>query len=162
MDRRVAPAVVAVLLAIAAALFPPSRPQSAGAVSAGKLFFAMQIADEQGAVVAQPKLLGMCGVPLEMRLADPDNLASPRMSLRLLPDRQRDGSYEIAFELSVPGRMDKGKGTIQVFPGEEKSTRVDYPGGHFDVQLAAFAVPSAELQLYLEHGVQLHQRPQRT
>lgn len=168
MDRRIAPAAAAVLLAILALVFPSGTASKLAVVEADKadsqdrLFFAMEIADEQGEILAQPKLMGMCGVPLEMRLADPLDLHSPKMSLTLLPDLQRDGSYEIAFELSVPGRMDKGTGTISVRPGEEKSARVDYPGGHFDVQLAAFAVPSTEFHLFLQHGVSAGRSPRRT
>lgn len=166
MERRVVPAVAIVVLAIAAVFAPVSpsaeRPSAEVVESGERLFFAMEIADEQGEILAQPKLLGMCGVPLEMRLADPLDLRSPKMKLTLLPDLQVDGSYEIAFELSVPGRIDKGTGTISVRPGEERSTRVDYPGGHFEVQLAAFTVPSTEFQLFLQHGVSTGRLPRRT
>lgn len=166
MDRRVVPALAIALLALVAVVFPSSTvtqtSDSVASAPAERLFFAMEIADEQGEVLAQPKLMGMCGVPLEMRLADPEDLRSPKMKLTLLPDLQRDGSYEIAFELSVPGRIDKGTGTISVRPGEERSTRVDYPGGHFDVMLAAFTVPSTEFQLFLEHGVSAGRLPRRT
>lgn len=166
MDRRVAPAIAIVLLALAAVAFPSTPATGRDAVqvaeSGERLFFAMEIADEQGEVLAQPKLLGMCGVPLEMRLADPQDLRSSKVKLTLLPDLQVDGSYEIAFELTVPGKMDKGTGTISVRPGEERSTRVDYPGGHFDVQLAAFTVPSTEFQLFLEHGISAGRLPRRT
>lgn len=158
VNRHAAPALLATLLASAAFFAPPAPVEPAAtsrsaAVQGGeKLFFAMSIADEKGETVAEPKLLGVCGVPLEMTLAEPGKLSSPRMSLLLEPQSQRDGSYEIAFELSIPGRVDKGKGTMRLFPGEEKSTLVSYPGGHFEVQLAAFAVPSSALQLYLHHG----------
>ena len=86
MDRRIAPALVAVLLALAAAVFPageplaPAPPAQATADD-GRVFFAMHIADEHGAVLAEPRLLGLHGVPLEMTLADPGNLEVPRMSL---------------------------------------------------------------------------------
>ncbi|AKU92916.1 hypothetical protein [Vulgatibacter incomptus] len=160
MDRRVAPAVAAVLLATAAFVFGPAEGSARTADQAplaskrfdDKLFLAMSIADEKGTVLAEPKLLGMCGVPLEMNLVEPGALEMPRVSLVLQPEWQRDGSYEIAFELSVPGRIDRGRGTMRLRPGEEKSAQVSYPGGHFDVQLAAFAVPSPEFKLYLEHG----------
>ena len=180
MNRHAAPALLATLLASAAFFAPPAPVETAaasprsGAVHGGafhggglhggeKLFFAMSIADEKGETVAEPKLLGVCGVPLEMTLAEPSKLSSPRMSLLLEPQSQRDGSYEIAFELSIPGRVDKGKGTLRLFPGEEKSTLVSYPGGHFEVQLAAFTVPSSALQLYLHHGAGRHLAgPRRT
>ncbi|HEY0839821.1 MAG TPA: hypothetical protein VGD74_06520 [Vulgatibacter sp.] len=157
MSRRAAPALIATLVAAAAFVFPPPDSAQGPAPSASrgqgeKLFFAMSIADEKGQVVAEPKLLGVCGVPLEMTLAEPGKLRMPKMSLLLEPQWQHDGSYEIAFELSIPGRIDRGKGTMRLFPGEEKSALVSYPGGHFEVQLAAFAVPSDALQLYLHHG----------
>jgi len=156
VNRHAAPALLATLLASAAFVAPPAAPvpgvETAAPHAGEKLFFAMSIADESGAMVAEPKLLGVCGVPLEMTLAEPGKLSTPRMSLLLEPQFQKDGSYEIAFELSIPGRIDKGKGTMRLFPGEEKSTLVSYPGGHFEVQLAAFTVPSQALDLYLHHG----------
>lgn len=165
-QRRFVPALVAGLLAVAAAAFPPAAPVSGTAFAAPrvqeKLFFAMQIADEQGAVLAEPKLLGLGGVPLEMTLRDAGPLRAPTMSLRLQPATLRDGSYEISFELSVPGRVRNGKGTLRLRPGEEQVATVRYPGGHLEVQLAAFAVPSQEFDLYLEHGITGSQRPART
>ena len=167
MNARVAPALVAMLLAAAAAIAPavpePEAPGAAVLAAGGeKLFFSMSIADEQGAVIAEPKLLGLCGVPVEMTLADPGNLEMPKMSLRLESALEADGFYEIAYELAIPGLDAHGKGTFRVRPGEEKATRLTYPGGHLDMQLAAFTVPSAEFQLYLRHGVEKPQRPTRT
>lgn len=168
MDRRVAPALVAALLALAAAAFPGStattgeRPAPA-TDGDRKLFFAMHIADEHGSVLAQPRLLGLSDVPLEMTLAEPGNLGIPRLSLRLEPAPLEDGSFEIAYELEVPRLAAHGTGVVRMRPGEEKWTRVEYPGGHLEVQLAAFAVPSAEFDLYLEHGIRLsRQGPGRT
>jgi len=167
MSRRNVPAFIAVLLAVSAFAFAPPGTEGTSASAARtasteriqeKLFFALSIADEQGEIVAEPKLLGMCGVPVEMTLSEPGRLEVPRLSLLLEPEWQRDGSYEIAFELSIPGRLDRGKGSMRLRPGEEKSTQVAYPGGYFEVQLAAFTVPSPEFQLYLQHGARsLHQ-----
>ena len=168
MKRRAVPALVAMVLALAAAFFPASAPAPAvetppfAAENAEKLFFSMQIADEQGEVLAEPKLLGMCGVPVEMTLSDPGNLEMPRMSLRLESSLESDGRYAIPYELAIPGLAARGRGMLRVFPGEEKSARLQYPGGHLDVQLAAFAVPSAEFQLFLRHGVAGRQQPSRT
>jgi hypothetical protein len=117
------------------------------------VFFAMQIADEAGTVLAEPKLLGMCGVPLQMTLAEPGFATEPQMSLRLEPEIRRDGSYEVAFELSVPGKVSKHRGSMTFRMGEEASARLSYPGGHLEVQLVAFAVPSPEFDLFLEHGI---------
>jgi len=168
VNARLAPALVAMLLATAAALAPdvraPAAPgeRAAPAAGAGKLFFSMSIADERGAVIAEPKLLGVCGVPVEMTLTDPGNLEMPKMSLRLEPALEKDGFYEIAYELEIPGLDAHGKGTFRVRPGEEKATRLAYPGGHLEMQLAAFTVPSAEFQLFLRHGIERPQRPSRT
>lgn len=167
MSRRNVPALIAVLLAVSAFAFAPPAADGGGKLLESeklkeKLFFALSIADEQGEIVAEPKLLGMCGVPVEMTLVEPGRLELPRLSLLLEPEWQRDGSYEIAFELSIPGRLDKGKGTMRLRPGEEKSTQVAYPGGYFEVQLAAFTVPSPEFQLYLQHGVHSTQQASRT
>ena len=100
-------------------------------------------------------------VPVFMTLADPGNLDMPKMSLRLESALASDGSYQIAYELAVPGLAAHGKGTVRMRPGEEKSARLEYPGGHLDVQLAAFAVPSAEFQLFLRHGIR-SEGPSRT
>lgn len=170
MYRRSAPAWIAVILAAAsiAAAPPPSERGAAGerpAVKTGvedTLFFALSIADEQGTVLAEPKLLGMCGVPLEMTLATPGRLEVPRLSLLLEPEWKKDGSYEIAFELTIPGRLDKGKGTMRLRPGEEKSAQLSYPGGFFEVQLAAFTVPSQAFDLYLLHGSKPEKQASRT
>ena len=80
----------------------------------------------------------------------------PRSSL------ESDGRYAISYELAIPGLAARGRGMLRVFPGEEKSARLQYPGGHLDVQLAAFAVPSAEFQLFLRHGIAGRQQPSRT
>ena len=166
MNRRAAPALVAALLALAAVLAPAETrvgpAADAPAPTDNKLFFSMQIADEQGEVIAEPKLLGVCGVPVEMTLSDPGNLEMPRMSLRLESALEKDGFYEIAYELAVPGLAAHGKGTVRMRPGEEKSTRIEYAGGHLDMQLAAFAVPSAEFQLFLRHGIERPAKPSRT
>jgi hypothetical protein len=166
MDRRAVPAFVAIVLAVGALLLPAAAPAPAVVVAEASepgdtLFFSMSIADEAGEVLAEPKLLGMCGVPVEMTLASPGDLESPRMSLRLDPVLGSDGSYQIDYELAVPGLAAHGKGTMRMRPGEEKLTRVEYPGGHLDLQLAAFAVPSAEFQLFLRHGIGA-QGPSRT
>lgn len=162
MERRVAPALVAMVLALAAALVPEERapePVAEAPAWAHKLFFSMQIADERGAVLAEPKLLGMSGVPLEMTLAGP-GLEVPRLNLRLESVLGADGLYSIAYELEVPGLDARGKGTVRMRAGEEMSARVEYPGGHLDMQLATFAVPSDEFRLFLKHG--LDSRPART
>ncbi len=166
MDRRIAPALIAVLLATSASVFGSSPAETVATQSSRsldeKLFFSMSIADDEGTILAEPKLLGVCGVPVEMTLSEPGKLEMPRMSLVLQPEWQRDGSYEIAFELTIPGRLSKGRGSFRLFPGEEKSTLVSYPGGHFAVQLAAFTVPSQEFDLFLQHGAAKTPQPSRT
>lgn len=169
MNRRVAPALLAVALAVGALVAPPAGDrelpllgQTCEPETGDRLFFAMSIADEAGTVLAEPKLVGMCGVPLEMTLAEPGRLDEPRMSLSLEPQPRRDGSLDIAFEVSVRGRVEAGKGHVRVRPGEERTAHVTYPGGTLQIQLAAFQVPSVELQLYLEHGRALRDGPGRT
>jgi hypothetical protein len=165
VNRRVVPALVAAALALAAALAPADEaaaPASASVPQDGRLFFSMQIADERGEVLAEPKLLGVCGVPVEMTLTAPGNLEVPRLSLRLEPALEKDGFYEIAYELAIPALDAHGRGTVRVRPGEEKSARLEYPGGHLEMQLAAFAVPSDAFRLYLEHGIAREAPPLRT
>lgn len=163
MKRRSLPALLSALLAGAVA-WGPTSPSSTGAETAADeaLFFAMQIADAEGTVLAEPKLLGMCGVPLMMDLAEPGRHAEPQMSLRLEPEARRDGSYEVAFELSIPGKMSKRRGSMTFRFGEETSALLAYPGGHLEVQLVAFAVPSPEFELYLEHGIRRLERTRQT
>ncbi len=124
------------------------------------VFLAMSIADETGEMIAEPKLLGMCGVPLDMQLTEPGEL-QPRMRLSLQPEAGLHGDYEIAFSVSVPGKVTNGRGTLRVRPGEGRTATLAYPGGHLDVQLVAFSVPSQELSLYLEQGAALR-TPSRT
>lgn len=166
MTRRITPALLAGLLALLAigspAVTPDEEPLLGQVCEAdGRVFFAMQIEDEEGDVLAEPKLLGMCGVPLGMTLSDPA-ADEPRMSLLLDPRGSSDGGYDVAFDLSVPGKVKNGKGSVHVKPGEERSARVSYPGGHLKVQLAAFAVPSVELELYLKNGAAALPAPGRT
>ena len=169
MDRRTAPALCAALVAIGALVAPtpdggelPLLGQVCEPASGDRLFFAMSIADEAGTVLAEPKLVGMCGVPLEMTLAEPGRLDEPRMSLLLEPQPGQDGTLEVAFEVSVRGRVSSGKGQVTVRPGEERTAHVTYPGGSLQIQLAAFQVPSVELDLYLQHGAALGGGPGRT
>lgn len=165
MRRRTLPALIAALLASGAAVH--AQPEAGGApadeqAGAPTVFFAMQIADEQGSVLAEPKLLGMCGVPLEMRLSEPGMVSEPWMNLVLQPESRQDGSFDVAFELSIPGTVDKGKGSMHLRSGEEKSAWLPYPGGQVEVLVAAFAVPSAEFDLFLEHGLRRPDTPCRT
>lgn len=156
-NRRLIPGLLVLALA-ALALALPARP--AGSPGSGEmLFFAMSIADERGAVLATPKLLGPDDGPVEMTMdmppAEPGSVDEPRMSLWMQPERVQDGSYEICFEISMPGRVKKGKGKLKLRSGEEKKARVRYPGGHLDVQLAAFSVRSPEFRLYMQHAAGL-------
>jgi hypothetical protein len=169
LNRRIAPALFAAALALGAFVAPTpheGEPALAGQMcepaSGDRLFFAMSIADEAGTVLAEPKLVGMCGVPLEMTLAEPGNLDEPRMSLSLEPRPDDDGSLEIAFQVSVRGRVEAGKGRVRIRPGEERTARVSYPGGTLQIQLAAFQVPSVELDLYLRNGAALRAGTGRT
>ena len=122
----------------------------------------MQIADETGAILAEPKLLGMLGVPLQMSLVEPGKSSRSRMDLRLEPEANRDGSYAVSFELSVPGKVSRGRGSMTLRAGEEQSASVDYPGGRIELQLVAFTVPSPEFDLFLRHGIRLQDRARHT
>jgi hypothetical protein len=169
LDRRIVPSLLASLVAVGALLSPAPDGGAPAPVrltcepeSGDRLVFAMSIADEAGTVLAEPMLVGMCGVPLEMTLAEPGHLEDPRMSLLLEPQPRDDGRLDIAFEVSVRGRVDAGRGRLQVRPGEERTAHVTYPGGRLEIQLAAFQVPSVELDLYLEHGRARRYGPGRT
>lgn len=160
---------MAVLVALGALVAPvsngdgsPLEGQMCEPATGDRLFFAMSIADDAGTVLAEPKLLGMCGVPLDMTLAEPGRLDDPRMSLHLEPQARKDGGLDVSFEVSVRGRVASGKGQLTVRPGEERTAHVTYPGGKLEIQLAAFQVPSAELDLYLQHGAALRGGPGRT
>ena len=164
MIRRNMPALFSVLLAAAALLAaaPPSSGRGGRVASDDRLFFAMQIADETGAVIAEPKLLGMPGVPLRMNLLEPGEESRSRMSLWLQPEARGDGSFDVTFEITVPGKLAGGKGHMTLRSGEEKSASFAYPGGHLELQLVAFAVPSPEFDLYLQHGIRLLDRTRQT
>lgn len=165
MRRRTLPALIAALLASGAAVHAPAGGGSRGGATSVQaedaVFFSMQIADEGGVVLAEPMLLGRSGLPLQMELVDPGAAREPQMSLRLQPASRSDGSFDIDFELSVQGRLDRGRGSLVLRSGEEKSARLHYPGGHLDLLLAAFAVPSVEFDLFMEHGRQRQQRTRR-
>jgi len=162
LNRRAVPALVFVAVALLALGLPvvaPPVPDGADeaalvCVEDEPLLFAMSIADETGETLAEPKLVGLCGVPLELRLSEPFG-GSERMSLQLQPDAGADGAFEIAFSLSVPGKLHDGRGTLRLRPGEERKATISYPGGHLDVQLVAFSMRSHEARLYLEQGAAL-------
>lgn len=163
--RRAIPALMSALLAVGALLGAAPAPTDARQSPQPleeTLFFAMQIADESGAILAEPKLLGIPGVPLQMSLHHPGEDLAERMSLLLEPEAQSDGSFAVSFELSVPGKISKGKGSMTLRSGQEQSASVDYPGGRIDLQLVAFTVPSAEFDLYLRHGIRLLERARHT
>lgn len=163
--RRTIPALLSALLAVGSLLGaapPAADAQESASLSEDALFFAMQIADESGAILAEPKLLGIPGVPLQMSLVQPGENLQSRMDLLLEPEANQDGSYAVSFELSVPGKVTKGRGSMTLRAGEERSASVDYPGGRIDLQLVAFAVPSAEFDLYLRHGIRQLDRTRHT
>lgn len=163
--RHAMPALFTVLLAVGALFVAAPKAPTApgeGPLAENALFFSMQIADESGAILAEPKLLGMLGVPLQMSLVEPGQNLQSRMDLRLEPEANRDGSYAVSFELSVPGKVSRGRGSMTLRSGEEQSASVDYPGGRIELQLVAFSVPSAELDLFLRHGSRLQERARHT
>ncbi len=164
--RHALPALLTVFLAVGALFVaaPTTAPESRNwaGLSEDALFFSMQIADETGAILAEPKLLGMLGVPLQMSLFEPGKSSRSRMDLRLEPEANRDGSYAVSFELSVPGKVSRGRGSMTLRAGEEQSASVDYPGGRIELQLVAFTVPSPEFDLFLRHGIRLQDRARHT
>lgn len=162
--RHTMPAILSVLLAVGALFVaaPSSSDERKGGPEEDTLFFSMQIADESGAILAEPKLLGMLGVPLQMSLVEPGKKRQSRMDLRLEPEANQDGSYAVTFELSVPGKVSRGRGSMTLRSGEEQSASVFYPGGRIELQLVAFAVPSTEFDLYLRHGIRLLERARHT
>lgn len=164
--RHALPALLTVFLAVGALFVaaPTTAPESRNwaGLSEDALFFSMQIADETGAILAEPKLLGMLGVPLQMSLVERGKSSRSRMDLRLEPEANRDGSYAVSFELSVPGKVSRGRGSMTLRAGEEQSASVDYPGGRIELQLVAFTVPSPEFDLFLRHGIRLQDRARHT
>lgn len=163
--RRTIPALLSALIAVGSLLGaspPAADAQQDAAAPEEALFFAMQIADESGAILAEPKLLGLPGVPLQMKLWQPGGTRQSRMDLWLEPAANDDGSYAVSFELSVPGKVTRGRGSMTLRSGEERSASVDYPGGRIDLQLVAFAVPSVEFDLYLKHGIRMLERSRHT
>src|SRR5690606_15388708 len=102
--RRTIPALLSALIAVGSLLGaapPAADAQQDAAAPEEALFFAMQIADESGAILAEPKLLGLPGVPLQMKLWQPGGTRQSRMDLWLEPAANDDGSYAVSFELSV-------------------------------------------------------------
>jgi hypothetical protein len=148
---RITPGLLVLLLALSA-MAVPDRSGVPGAAG-DPLYFDMSIADESGAVLATPRLVGLEGKSLQM------TLAKPSMSLEMSPELVKDGSYEICFEISMPGRVEKGRGRLKLRSGEEKRTRVSYPGGHLDVRLAAFNTQSPEFKLLMQYGAAQHPTP---
>ncbi len=111
------------------------------------LYLALEIED-QGRLIARPKLLGEEGTRLSMRLVEPAHPERSRLQLELFPERAGDG-YEVGLKLSLPD-LEKASGSLRLMHGEERVVTVANGARPISVRMLLMRVGSPEFETYME------------
>jgi hypothetical protein len=117
---------------------------------AEKLYLAVQV-ERDGAVLAQPHLLGEAGKLLTVQYVDPASPERARIALQLAPRREGDG-YRVAIHLALPFFGEEGLGELTVGHGEERSTTVTPSRVPITVRLLLMRVDSPEFEAFRQLG----------
>jgi hypothetical protein len=114
--------------------------------SAGDLV-ALEVRDEDGELVARPRLIAAPGRPAHVVLRDPFD-QSVRLELRVEATREPSGEVALDYHLSIPGEDLSCRGRLFATPGVEHA--IDLGGKPLTATLLTLPVPSAAFEAYLE------------
>lgn len=142
MDKRLWAVALTGILALAVLCVSVPRAEAEE-----RLFLALEI-NEGEKVIARPKLLGEVGTPMSMVLAEDGRSNRTRVELQLMPQRQGD-TYEVAYRLTLPNRLEDAHGSLSLLHGEEKKLSVssELP---VTMKLMLMRVDSPEFDAYME------------
>jgi hypothetical protein len=102
--------------------------------------FAMSVESPDGRIIASPVVVGSAGGKLEVRLVCEEDPRRERMSLVLDPVAETDGAVRYSYELSVAGRFESERGTIELASGRERRIEVR-PADAKGVTLQLYSAP---------------------
>lgn len=106
----------------------------------------LTVRDEDGTVLARPKLVAAPGKPALLVLHDPVKPEHARLALRVGAVRHLDGEVDLEYELSLPERDVSGAGRLLLTPGVEEAVLV----GDVSASFFTLPIPSAAFDAYLE------------
>ncbi|HET9553783.1 MAG TPA: hypothetical protein VFP50_12510 [Anaeromyxobacteraceae bacterium] len=115
--------------------------------SAGQLV-ALQLTDENGDVVARPRLICPAGKKAELVLHDPLDPQDVKVAFRVEAVRGPSGDISLDYTLWVPDRAIATSGTVSLTPGVEHAVAIG--NGTLVATWMAVPVPSAAFDAFLE------------
>ena len=115
--------------------------------SAGHLV-ALQLVDENGEVVARPRLICPTGQRAELVLHDPTDPGDVQLRLGVAATREPSGEVALDWTLWVPERAVAESGKVTLTPGVEQPIHLG--GGTLIASFLSVPVPSAAFDAYLE------------
>ncbi len=115
--------------------------------SAGELI-SLQLATPEGRIVAQPRLITAAGRPARLLLHAPGSPDELVLSLRVETARQEGGLISVRYELTLPDRAVRTRGSLRLLPGVRQS--IPLPQGELVATMVAVPFPSAQFDDYLQ------------
>lgn len=115
--------------------------------SAGQLV-SLALTDENGEVVARPRLICPVGRKAELFLHDPLDPQDVKVAFRVEATREPSGDISLDYTLWVPERAIATSGKLSLTPGVEQAVQVG--GGTLVATWMAVPVPSAAFDAFLE------------
>jgi hypothetical protein len=125
--------------------------------SVGQLV-ALEVTDENGDVVARPRLICPVGKKAELVLHDPLAPDDVRLAFRVAATREPTGEIALDWSLWMPDRAIARHGTLSLSPGVEQAVALG--DGRLTATWLAVPVPSAAFDAFLE-GEQARRLPPR-
>ena len=109
---------------------------------------AFQLLDEDGQVIARPRLIAPLGRTAHLVLRDPLDPQTIQLALHVEAAREASGDILLDYALELPGRSVSASGKVSVTPGVERVLALG--DGPVTGTLMALPVPSAAFDAYLE------------
>jgi hypothetical protein len=117
--------------------------------STGQLV-SLALTDENGEVVARPRLICPVGKKAELFLHDPLDPSDVKVAFRVEAVREPSGDIALDYTLWVPEKAISTSGKLSLTPGVEQAVSLPGGGGTFIATWMAVPVPSAAFDAFLE------------
>jgi hypothetical protein len=115
--------------------------------SAGQLVV-LELADQDGEVIARPRIIAPAGKTAEVVLHDPADPEAVRVAFRVAAVREPSGEISLDFALWMPERAIADHGKLSLTPGVERA--VELGQGTIVASWLAVPVPSAAFDALME------------
>ena len=109
---------------------------------------AFKLLDEDGQVIARPRLIAPVGRTAHLVLRDPLDPETVQLTLHVEAAREASGDILLDYAVEVPGRSVTASGKVSVTPGVERA--LAFGAGPVTGTLLTLPVPSAAFDAYLE------------